>query len=501
MPNSIPRAYYPRTTFPQRRLMIETHKETKKINLACRRAHVHYQTFTLWYSRYQERGEEGIRQSPPREPWHHPRTTPEPIVWRIVELHQEYPRWGKRSIADQVCKEHGWQHPEGTRISPNGVRKVLEREGLWHKLAKPPAKKKAMAVHADEPRKTCNVDLFLLPAKNLPPLPEANQEPSPHSRDVSPTPKEGISFAGQAFFQPELILKHVQDDDQMNQYLTSRQSQKELITQDSPATSEAKEKLRQARAELRTDLEQLRIRRRKQRQKRSHRDQRWKILRQARREEKEAFKKLSRKQKRASRPLKETRDQDWQMKKEQRREELKQRKQDDKLWHQELNQIRERQNKFSGLPLLVTAWVAVLLIIDNCTRKILSLPLFTVGKGVSAHLVVEAMRQVLPSSLRYLITDNGPQFISELMAQLASQANFIHVRIKPKRARTNGIAERAIRTVKELLLQFSWGNPEELYILLSEILEFYNDRPHQGAELNGLSPNEYERRLLEKIAV
>ena len=30
--------------------------------------------------------------------------------------------------------------------------------------------------------------------------------------------------------------------------------------------------------------------------------------------------------------------------------------------------------------------------------------------------------------------------------------------------------------------------PQELEPLLSGFLAFYNDRPHQGAELNGLSP-------------
>jgi len=32
-------------------------------------------------------------------------------------------------------------------------------------------------------------------------------------------------------------------------------------------------------------------------------------------------------------------------------------------------------------------------------------------------------------------------------------------------------------------------------VLLAEFLLYYNDRPHQGVELQGLSPNEYARRL------
>jgi len=74
---------------------------------------------------------------------------------------------------------------------------------------------------------------------------------------------------------------------------------------------------------------------------------------------------------------------------------------------------------------------------------------------------------------------------------------FVHVRIAPHRARTNGIAERFVRTLKEWLETHTWHSPEEFAALLVEFIEYYNDRPHQGAELDGLSPNEFARRLAE----
>jgi len=33
--------------------------------------------------------------------------------------------------------------------------------------------------------------------------------------------------------------------------------------------------------------------------------------------------------------------------------------------------------------------------------------------------------------------------------------------------------------------------------LLAEFITYYNDRPPQGAELDGLSPNEFARRLAD----
>lgn len=491
MPTKIPQTYWPRTTFPQRRLMIEIYKETARITLACRIANVCYNTFRLWYSRYLQNKEEGIKQSPPRQGWYHPRTTPLHLAQRIIELYKEHPEWGKESIANYIRKEHNWQPV----ISPNGVKKVLEREGLWKKLVNPP-KKKSKAVHADEPGKTVNVDLFFLPTQHLPLEPKGEEQESQPREQSFTTLQNKDSFAGQAFLNSNLTY-----DEKMSLYVSLRQDQQESSSKKEEDKLEAKAQRRQAQAELRSELEQLRIQRRKERLERRRQNQQWKAFRKAHKEQKETYKKLSRKEKRACHPLKKLQDQLRKEKKEQRSQELKQYKQENHTWHTKLAHIKESQRELCGIPILRVAWLAVLLITDNCTRKIISLPLFTAGKEVTAEMVITAMRQVLPSDLHYLISDNGSQFTSVLMAQLAQQLNFIHVRIKPRRPRTNGIAERAVRTVKELIFKNRWEDSEQLKELLHKTLEFFNDRPHQGEELKGLSPNEFERWLLKKISV
>ncbi len=45
-----------------------------------------------------------------------------------------------------------------------------------------------------------------------------------------------------------------------------------------------------------------------------------------------------------------------------------------------------------------------------------------------------------------------------------------------------------------MLAEKTWKNIEELLIILELIVKKYNDSPHQG--LKGLSPNEFERRLI-----
>ena len=111
-------------------------------------------------------------------------------------------------------------------------------------------------------------------------------------------------------------------------------------------------------------------------------------------------------------------------------------------------------------------------------------------------MVVAGLEPLLPHGLAYLISDNGPQFRADLFQALAQRQSFVHVRIAPHRACTNGIAERFVQTIKRWLEGRTWHNAEELRQLLAEFLDFYNDRPHQGAELKGLSPNEYARRLV-----
>jgi transposase InsO family protein len=56
----------------------------------------------------------------------------------------------------------------------------------------------------------------------------------------------------------------------------------------------------------------------------------------------------------------------------------------------------------------------------------------------------------------------------------------VHVRITPYRPSTNGIAERFIKKLKEMLAEREWKNADELKMVLNEVINEYNDAPHQG---------------------
>ena len=76
-----------------------------------------------------------------------------------------------------------------------------------------------------------------------------------------------------------------------------------------------------------------------------------------------------------------------------------------------------------------------------------------------------------------------------------SRETFYHWKPPPHRTQSNGIAERYVQTLKAYLTAYSWETPKELRPILRNIPREYNDRPHQGDELKGLSPNEYAKRL------
>ncbi len=84
---------------------------------------------------------------------------------------------------------------------------------------------------------------------------------------------------------------------------------------------------------------------------------------------------------------------------QQRKQILASRRQQDDAWRQQRLALRERGAAFR----VVTAWLAILVITDNCTRQCLSLPLFLAGSHVTSEMIVNALQALLPPELLFLI--------------------------------------------------------------------------------------------------
>lgn len=235
---------------------------------------------------------------------------------------------------------------------------------------------------------------------------------------------------------------------------------------------------------LRQEEEQVRGQRRQLRQQRQVEDSAWKALRDERQAQKETEAQGNKGQRVAHAAL-------WHRLCQQRKQTLARRRQEDEGWRQQRQALRQRWTAFP----LVTAWVAILVITDNCTRQCLGLPIFVAGPHVTADMVVTALRALLPPELLFLISDRGIHFTADAFKELARTEEFIHVLIARHRPQSNGIAERFVRTLKAWLRQKSWADDMELTALLQKFLAEYNDRPHQGLPIPGLSPNEFAGRI------
>ena len=176
---------------------------------------------------------------------------------------------------------------------------------------------------------------------------------------------------------------------------------------------------------------------------------------------------------------------------DQRQATLTRREQEDAAWHTALVRLAPPP----ASPVAKPPWIAILVVTDNCTRQCLGLPLFVAGSKVTAEVVIAALRDLLPAQLQFLISDRGCHFTAAQFAQFAADEDFVHVLVARHRPESNGIAERFVLTLKLWLAAHAWGDTAALETLLEQCRVAYNDRPHQGLALPGLSPNEFAARF------
>ena len=322
---------------------------------------------------------------------------------------------------------------------------------------------------ADEPGETVNVDLCFVPATHPAEVKLPAVSGSSGRLVVSPVKGQAAerTWAGQVF------------EDRTLDYTTAMQTfvvaslpdAQPMVQPESPVQTEKRSR-REQKHQLRRETLVLRDARRQERSQRKTEDAAWRTLRQQRRDSKIS-------------------NETWRQLRSQRTQEFEQRQQADAIWRKQRQALRER---CAQLP-LVTAWIAILVVTDNCTRQCLGLPLFVMGPKVTAELIVEALRALLPTELHFLISDRGTHFTANAFRQLALNQEFIHVLIARHRPESNGIAERFVRTLKEWLADKVWTSDQPLAELLCQFIADYNDRPHQGLSIPGLSPNEFARRI------
>jgi transposase InsO family protein len=338
------------------------------------------------------------------------------------------------------------------------------------------------------PGQTLNVDLCFVPAEHqaeikLPAVSGSSgrlvvEQPASQKGEAD---YPGKVFADETLSYSEAMLKFVAASQAK---MMSKSDQPTQPAADQVDLKAKKKALRRAQAELRQQRRQLR-------ECRQQEDLAWQHLKQERRHKQQARKKQRQPGQRPAWGSRKAEDDLWRQLRQQRRAKIQQREQEDQLWRQQRQVLRQQADQ---LP-LVTAWIAILVITDNCTRQCLGLPLFVAGSHVTAEMVVDALHSLLPPDLQFLISDRGTHFMADIFKDLEREAEFIHVLIARHRPQSNGIAERFVRSLKEWLRNKSWNTALYLELLLAQFLTDFNDRPHQGLPIAGLSPNEFANRI------
>ena len=536
------RTYFRATTASQRQLLFSTVATGGTVIAAARQAHVGRGTYYYWRDRYVAEGTAGLKHEHSRAP-QRPRLAPisAEICAEVLAYYEAHPHErGGRTIADRLRQAHKGQPVIGHSKVAEILRLARAMPGVPVALpgdtrptapdptpgataadaadAAPtppepgsggaPVTAPALArpvvggvptptgtpttvavVHAPTPLQTANIDLCVVPVTHDSRQAWASVSVSEATAGATPEvlaqPTVIPTWPGQVFADatrsyPEQMLTY---EAQRTAKRTAKGQRKYRRRQ--------KQTARQAVA-IRSD--ELRVARRRQRLARHAEDATWHKQRGAHRDAVMKRRQQARPERRAVCAAWRQTTATWIETREVRQQQVEQRTTDDATWRQNRQELRSQLATLAALP-LVTVWLAILIVVDNGTRRCLQLPLFVTGVHVTAEEIVAQLQAHWPKELQFVISDNGAQFIADAFAQFAKTMGFLHVRISPHRPQTNGIAERFVRTLKDWLAWHSWQSSEELTALLAEFIVYYNDRPHQGAELAGLSPNEFAQQL------
>ncbi|XP_051782102.1 uncharacterized protein K02A2.6-like [Erpetoichthys calabaricus] len=111
-------------------------------------------------------------------------------------------------------------------------------------------------------------------------------------------------------------------------------------------------------------------------------------------------------------------------------------------------QVPDRPWQKVGMDLFEWSKRQYLLLIDFFSRYIEVVEL----KCTSAEVTVKAIKEIFArhGTAETVVSDNGPQFSSELFKMFAEEYQFTHVTSSPRYPQANGEAERAVWTIKDL---------------------------------------------------
>jgi transposase InsO family protein len=148
------------------------------------------------------------------------------------------------------------------------------------------------------------------------------------------------------------------------------------------------------------------------------------------------------------------------------------------------------QTDFTYFKIIGWGWYYLSTIMDDYSRYILSWELCDTMKAKDVKETIEkAFRKVNISSSAppKILSDNGPCYVGNELAEYFDKMNMKHVRGRPFHPQTQGKIERYHRTLKNVIKLDNYYTPGELKYRLSKFIDYYNHKRFHES-LNNLTP-------------
>jgi putative transposase len=148
-------------------------------------------------------------------------------------------------------------------------------------------------------------------------------------------------------------------------------------------------------------------------------------------------------------------------------------------------------------------------VLDGFSRYIVSWELRTSMKEEEVEIVLQQAKELFPSAIPRVITDNGPQFIAKDFKEFIRLSSMTHVRTSLYYPQSNGKIERFHKSLKiECVRQQSLGTlAEAKKVIAAYVLEYNEQRLHSSigyvtplAKLNGEDVTIFAERKKKLIA-
>ena len=137
----------------------------------------------------------------------------------------------------------------------------------------------------------------------------------------------------------------------------------------------------------------------------------------------------------------------------------------------------------------------IFVIIDSCSKFIEAF----VMTSTTTEIMISKLRQTFSTHglPEIIVSDNGPQFISQVFTDFCYKNGIKHIKVSPYRPASNGLAERAVQVIKSGLKK-NRDKQDSLETRLYRYLLYYNMVPQATT---GIAPSEIlmKRKLRSRL--